>query len=269
MDSRHERRPARQRRGQAYASAGILPGRVIKVGLVKNAVLVVGGEGGPVGAAVATPLPHEPPEVGFVAYLLGAHEPVALRGRPSGKHGSQRPAHLGHAADHRELPALLLFARKLVVDMVRTDHVIRLSHRHDIHALTCAEGQLPVVARHSCHDVVVAQRPARAHMAVLYPHVGVVARHLYVGDGVLYEYRRVRLAAVVHYLALVVDYVLYGQHRRNHLAARAEMVELAAWQWQHGHAERAQLGVVDDGVGAERAAELAVEVVANGVGTAL
>ena len=73
-------------------------------------------------------------------------------------------------------------------------------------------------------------------MAVLYPEVGVLGRDGYLGDGVLYEYRRVRLAPVVHYLPLVVDNVLYGLHRRNHLAARAEVVELTAGQRHHGHA---------------------------------
>ncbi len=69
------------------------------------------------------------------------------------------------------------------------------------------------------------------------------------------------LAAVVHYLTLVIDYILYGKSRRNHLAARAVVVKLASRQGQNGHAQRAQLVVDDLRIGAERTPEIGIQVV--------
>jgi hypothetical protein len=71
----------------------------------------------------------------------------------------------------------------------------------------------------------------------------------------------VGLAAVVHYLTLVIDYILYGKSRRNHLAARAVVVKLASRQGQNGHAQRAQLVVDDLRIGAERTPEIGIQVV--------
>ncbi len=236
VNPRHERCLNGQRRRQFHAATGKLARRVVEVGLVENAVFVVTGQCRPVVPAVAAALLYEPGQVGLVGYFLGTHEPAALWGGPSGEHGCQHAAHLGHVGNHRELPSLLLLARKLVADAVGAHGKRALAHRHNVDALARAEGYVPVVAGHPGDDVVVAYRPAGAHMAVLYPQVGVLGRDGYLGDGVLYEYRRVRLAPVVHYLPLVVDNVLYGLHRRNHLAARAEVVELTAGQRHHGHA---------------------------------
>ena len=65
----------------------------------------------------------------------------------------------------------------------------------------------------------------------------------------------------MHNLALVVDEVLQRQRRADHLTTGAEVVELTARQGQYGHAELSQFRVVDERVGAQRTAELAIEVV--------
>ena len=98
-------------------------------------------------------------------------------------------------------------------------------------------------------------------MRVLNPYIGVIGSEGYLRDRVLYENRGMRLAVAVHYLALIVHAVLYGQCRRDHLAAGAVVIELAAGKGKDGHREIGQLGVGLRGVDAQRASELGIQVI--------
>ena len=73
----------------------------------------------------------------------------------------------------------------------------------------------------------------------------------------------------MHYLALVVDKILYSKCRRQYLMTCAEMIKLAAWQRQHGYAQTVELVVLDRRICAERAAELRIEVVVDALAVAL
>ena len=105
------------------------------------------------------------------------------------------------------------------------------------------------------------QRPVRTDAAVLYPHIGVLRFKAIVRQGILCKDAGVRLAVVVHDVALVVDHILDGHRRRDHLTRRAEVVERSSGQGYDGHGQLAQLRVVDGGMRTQRTTELGIEVV--------
>ncbi len=64
------------------------------------------------------------------------------------------------------------------------------------------------------------------------------------------------LAVAVHDLALVVDNVLHGEGRADHLASGAVVVELSARQGDYGYLELAQFRIGYTGIGAQGASEV-------------
>ena len=65
----------------------------------------------------------------------------------------------------------------------------------------------------------------------------------------------------MHYLALVVHEVLYGERGGDYLMARSIMVELSARQRQYSYTKLRQVFVGHSGVGAEGTAEFGIHVV--------
>ena len=222
MDAGHQRGIGGQGRRQWYLLLPELLGGVVQVELVEHGVAPVAGQCLPVVAAEGAALLKEAAQVG----ALG--QGVAVDG---------------------------------LVDAVAAHLVVAFAHGGDVDTLAGGERDVPVVARHAGDDVVARQVPAGGHVGVLNPYILVLLGERHLGDGVLHEDRGMGFAVEVHNLALVADEVLNGERRRDHLATSAEVVELAARQGQDGDAQRAQLGVVDGRVGAQGAAELAVEVV--------
>ena len=92
------------------------------------------------------------------------------------------------------------------------------------------------------------QFPTATDMAVLYPYIGISVIEDIVRQGVLNEYRRMRLTVVMNDTTLVVHQILDCQGRRNHLAVSSEMIELTAGQWQNGNAQSVQFCIGNDRV---------------------
>ena len=80
-------------------------------------------------------------------------------------------------------------------------------------------------------------------------------------NGVLRENARMRFAVVVHDAALVVHDILNGHRRTDHLARRAEMIELTAWQRHHSHRQRLQFRVVNRRIGPQCTTEFRIQIV--------
>ena len=68
--------------------------------------------------------------------------------------------------------------------------------------------KLPVVLGHTCYDIVVSQGPALAHIAVFNPDIGILLSKAELADGILHKDAGVRLAIMVHNLALIDDQIL-------------------------------------------------------------
>ncbi len=75
-------------------------------------------------------------------------------------------------------------------------------------------------------------------MAVLDPYIVVGSRESDVEHRILHKNRRMWFAVAVHDFALVIDTVLDGESRRNHLTARAIVVKLTAGQRDYCHRKR-------------------------------
>ena len=148
--------------------------------------------------------------------------------------------------------------------MVAAQGIKVIVYRHHVDTLAGLQGDVPVVLGHAGDDMVVGELPVGAHVAILNPDVGILGSERDFGDRVLHEDAGVRLAVVVHDLALVAHDVLQAQGRRNHVARRTEMIELASRQRQDGYRELTQLGVVKLRVGAQTTSEVTVEVVVDG-----
>ena len=221
VDARHEgcRLCYRGRHGQLQVAE--LAGSLVEVELVEDAVLPVACHGRPVLGAELTTLGKEPAQVGDVGDILGREvvdSPALYVGEV---------VQACECLKDRELLLLLLTACELIAYVILAHAVACVANGNDIEALTRLKGDGPIVLRHTCHDVVVCQRPVRTDAAVLYPHVGVLPGKLIVRQRILREDAGMGLAVVVHDVALVVDDVLDGYRRGNHLARGAEMVELA------------------------------------------
>ena len=103
-------------------------------------------------------------------------------------------------------------ATELIVKSVRTHRPMVFADGHNVYALSFAESQRPVVLRNTGHDVVLSEGPSGADEGVLHPDVAIVLVPLNLYVRVLYENGRMRLAVVVHNLALVADEILDGKH---------------------------------------------------------
>ena len=86
---------------------------------------------------------------------------------------------------------------------------------YNVNALSLAEIQRPVVLRNTGHDVVLSEGPSGADEGVLHPDVAIVLVPLNLYLCILHENGRMRLAVVMHNLALVADEILDGKHRRK------------------------------------------------------
>ena len=240
---------------------------------------------------------HKTAQVGFGAYLVGAHAlcllpySLALCQCALAEHPAQHDAHVVGVVHNGEdaccLQVVATFysvdvyaafssplcerasevfyvsqvAAELVVEAVRTHSPTVCAYRHYVYALALGERQRPVVLGYASHDVVLRQRPVLAYVCVLHPLVAVLLCPLGLQLCVLHEDRRMGLAVVVHNLALVVHDVLYGEHRREQLVRCAEMVELAARQRQYHGLQRIHRLVLHARLVAESTAEFAVHVV--------
>ena len=206
VDARHQRCRVRDGRGQRQLQLAELTGSVVEVQLVEHAVLPVAGQGRPVLTPERPSLGKEPSQVGTLCHL------VAVDG---------------------------------IVYVIAAHLVVAVAHRHHVDALARLQTDVPVVLRHTRHHVVAGQLPARPDVAVLYPDVAVLGSERIVAHGILRENAGLRLAVVVHDVALVVDDTLDGHRRRDHLPRGAEMVELATRQRHNSHRELAQFRVVN------------------------
>ena len=183
----------------------------------------------------------------------------------SGEHRLEYFPHLASPVQsstyHGEHLLPLQIAIEAVVDAVGADYVVGVANGHYVDTLSGDEGDVPVVFRHSGNHVVVIEPPSAAHMAVLNPEVGVLRLYLYIHAGVLHEDGGMGLMTVMANLALVVDDVLHGKGGAYHLAGGSIVIELAFGQRQYGYGKLAQVGLVDEWMGAYGAAKLRVEVV--------
>ena len=271
----------------------------LQIALVEHAMLPVLRNHRQVLQAQLSALIYETAEVSLGTYLVGAH---ALRLLPYrlalcecalAEHPAQHDAHVVGVVNNWEdaccLQVVATFycvevnaalccpfgeratevfyvrqiTAELVVETVRAHSPTVCAYGHDVDTLTLAERQRPVVLGHTCHNVVLRQRPVLAYVCVLHPFVAVLLCPLRLQFGVLHEDRRMWLAVVVHNLALVVHNVLYGEHRREQLVRCAEMVELATWQRQYHGLQCVYRLVLHARLVAESAAELAVHVVVH------
>ena len=114
---------------------------------------------------------------------------------------------------YRELLFLLLCASKLIIDMIASDSVFLIPDRYHVETLAWSQMQLPVVLGHSRNYVIAGQGPSLAHVAILYPDILIVLGKLKLAHSILHKYAWVRLAVVMHYLALIVHQILYAQCR--------------------------------------------------------
>ena len=103
-------------------------------------------------------------------------------------------------------------AAELVIKSVWTYCPLVLADGHNVYALSLAESQSPVVLRHTGHDVLFGERPVGADEGVLHPYIAIVLVPLNLYVRVLHEHGRMRLAVVMHNLALVADEILDGKH---------------------------------------------------------
>ena len=182
--------------------------------------------------------------------VLGQCRPVLTTQRPA---LSKQSGQVGFRCQH--------VAIYTVVNMVAAHLIVFIANRHHVNTFAWLQRQRPVVLWHTRYDIVVRQCPIGSHVAVLYPNIVVLLRKAETNIGILYEDAGMWFAVVVHDVALVVDDILNGQRRRNHLPRRAEMVELTARQRYDGYCQLVQFFVFNEGVSAQRTTELSVEVV--------
>ena len=210
VDAGHERCMDVDGRRFGHVVAGKLAGGVSQVELVEDAVLVVQGQPRPGFGPQPRALRREPAQVGPGRDLLGTHLGCLLEtgtglGRPVlAQHaGQQLPGGL-HAFGHGEQGLLLQVAVKTVVVAIGAHGPVGLAHGHKVYALARLQRECPVVAGHAGDDVLARERPARAHVAVLYPDVHIAFGEPALGERVLHEDGGVGLSRVVHDAPLVV-----------------------------------------------------------------
>ena len=199
-----------------------LKSSVSKVELIEHTMVPVLGQRTPVLLTILTPLGKESAQVSTLSQL------IAIQG---------------------------------FVNLITTNLVIALAHRHHVDTLSWLQTDLPVVLRHTRYYVVVRQMPFLTHVAVLYPNIAILLRKTNLRHSILHKDRGMGLAIQMHNLALIVHQILKPQRRGDHLLRRTEMIELTTIQ---GHNSHTQIGYFTIGLGrisAQGTAKLAIEVV--------
>ena len=148
-----------------------------------------------------------------------------------------------------------------IVESVGSCHIFFLSDGFHIHTDSVLQFDVPVVGRHPRDDVPAVQFPSFSHVAVLDPYLRIVGSQRTFHLCVLHEDRRMRLHLAVHDGTLVGYTVLYGESRRNHLPARAVMVELASGQRQNRHLQLCQFFIVQTRMRSERRTEVGIHII--------
>ena len=222
VDAFHERSISRQCVRHGQLHLTEFAGGIVEVQLVKNTMLPVAGHCRPVLLAESTPLSKKATQIGTFSQF------VAVDG---------------------------------VVNVIPTYLVVAITHRHDIDTLARFQPDFPIVLGNTCHHVVMGERPAGTHETVFHPDVVVLFIKMITGNAVLRKNAGVRLAVIMHDVALVVDNVLYGQRRGNHFTGGAKVVEFTTRQGDYGHRKTSQLVISHRWVGAKATSEFRVEVV--------
>ena len=199
-----------------------LPCRIVQVQLVEHAMLPVPCQCRPVLTTELPTLRKQPPQIGSLRQFIAVNR---------------------------------------LINPIAAHFVIRLAYWYHIDTFARFQRNFPIVLGYSRHHIVVRQRPARSHEAVLDPDVVVLLRKPIMRNGVLRENARMRLAVVMHDVALVVHDILNGHRRADHFARRTEMIELTAWQRHHSHRQRFQFWVINGRIGPQCTTEFRIQII--------